>query len=141
MDLQEVLHNAVENQRNERLKSSPQLTLGELILKLKVFDSQSKVFFDFDDSHPTRLDSWRGSYCELAINYDSENNLMTVERLLVELESAVGNTYQGYKGGEFKMGRRTPIWADNYGKCTNKGIVDVVDDDKGVIIQTAQCEF
>jgi hypothetical protein len=141
MDLQTVLNNAVAAARAKRLKTSPQLTLGELILKLEaVEDKTSEVRIDFGYFRPVGLSSWRGSYSELAIEY-SDGPDRTVQWFIDELKAAIGKTYEGYKGGDFTMGKNTPIWVDNYGDTSNTGVVDVLDKRYIVVIETRYCEY
>lgn len=142
LSLQNVVNNAVQAARNERLKDSPQLTLGELILKLKALNKPDEdVCFDFERATPTCLSSWRGSYCELAIRFDFESNPHTVAKFIDLLEEAVGKTYTGYKGGDFVMGKRTPVWVANYGHSGNTAVVDVLDTRYRIIIKTEYCEY
>lgn len=57
--------------RSRKMLTSEQLTLGELTLKLEaVADKSLPVTFDVDGYKPTGLGSWRGSYVELAIQYE-----------------------------------------------------------------------
>jgi hypothetical protein len=103
--------------RNRQLAASGQWTLGELIDALRgVADPTIHVRFDFGHMSPTRLASWRGIYAELALSYESTYEGLTVAELLSQCESAVGRTFEGYKGGDFLMGLRTPIWVSNYGE-------------------------
>ena len=140
----EVLRNKVDSDRRERLKASPQLSLGELILKLEaISDKTLKVYFDFGGFYPTSIDSWRGSYNELALDYDDESweKAPTVEALLATLEAVVGKTLTGYKGGDFLMGKGTPVWIDHYGVSHNTATVDVLTDSYQIIIETKHCEY
>lgn len=149
MDLQSMLTNAVAAGRNERMKTSKQLTLGELILlieplKKTYIDYQEKeqpknVVFNFEYIRPTGLDSWRGSYAELAIEFSSEGEYLSVEKFLSMLKEAIGKTYTGYKGGEFVMGKSTPLWVANYGNSGNTGVVGIKDDEYEVILLTDYC--
>ncbi len=142
MDLQEVLSNAVKAKRTEELKTSPQLTLGELILKLEaVTKKELNVYFDFECARPTHLNSWRGSYDELALSFMFEGDVLTVEKLLTILKGAVGKTYIGYKGGDYVMGKTTPVWVSNYGNSGNTAVVDVLVLDYSIILETKYCEF
>ena len=100
------------------MKVSLQLTLGELILKLEtVNDKTLPLFFDVGKYHPIDVDSWRGSYCELAINYDDGDDVVSVDKFLSMLRSTIGRTFEGYKGGDFLMGKITPVWVANYGRA------------------------
>jgi hypothetical protein len=136
-----------------RFDKSSQLSLGELIAKLEAIsptytDYQEKeqpklVYFDFPEAKPTHLDSWRGAYDELALEFtwEEEAKSPTVTGLLEELREAIGKTYTGYKGGDFVMGKTTPIWVANYGHSDNTAIVGVIDDGYSVILETGHCEY
>jgi hypothetical protein len=151
MDMGEVIQKMVKADRAERLKNSPQLSLGEIIAKLEGAERvTAEVQFDFERLVPTSLDSWRGSYDELGLGFrvtgytdgaDDKLTEPTVESLLKELRGAIGKTYTGWKGGDFEMGRRTPVWVANPGNCGNTAIVDVKDHGHTVILVTAWCEY
>jgi hypothetical protein len=147
MDLQIMLNNAIAAKRAEELKTSSQLTLGEIILKLencslKDNDGDNKeVRFGFGYFRPTTIDSWRGSYCELAIGYDEKAEEKTAEQFLKELKEAVGKTYVGYKGGDFLMGKNTPVWVSNYSQCPNVAVVDIVDKGYWILIKTEYMDY
>lgn len=38
-----------------------------------------------------------------------------------------GATHEGYKGGDFKMSLRTPIWVANYGDATGTALIGIQD--------------
>lgn len=127
-----------------------QLTLGEAINRLNkcnLFNEDNKskpVFFDFKMAVPTYLDSWRGSYDELALGYEFktlDNNFCYAKDLLKELNSGIHNVYEGWKGGDFMMDADTPLWADNSGECTNVAIVDIIDCDDYILIITRPYEY
>lgn len=151
MDLQTMLDNAVITSRNESLKGSPQLLLGELIAKLEPlianqeavkekYGQEANVVFDFEYLKPTGISSWRGSYRELALEFDGTNEF-TVTEFVELLKGAIGKTYQGYKGGDFLMGKQTPIWVANYGNSGSTGVVGVLNNEHTVILETARCEY
>ena len=142
MSLQETLDNAVKAMRAESMKTSLQLTVGELILLLEqVEDKNLEVRFDFGYFHPTGLDSWRGSYCELAYEYSNKDDAPTVKKVLVELKSAIGKTFSGYKGGDYVMGKTTPLWVANCGDSNNTAIVGIQTIGWAVIIDTKYIEY
>ena len=158
MDWQEIIDNAVEVQRNEKMKTSAQLTLGELILKLEYIEDKSKpVIFD-RQYFPTDIASWRGSYRELAFEYMEMNNdplvtaeqPRTVETWLKKLKGMIGTMIYGYKGGEFLTGKTTPIWVANYGESSGfthdgdiwtQAVVDVSQNEQTVILETRNIEY
>lgn len=153
MDAIEVF---LKEQRNRTFASSAQLTLGQIIEKLEKCgltygkDNKPKqVDYDFGTAIPTTLDSWRGSYSELALGYklsgydnnDEHFTQTTAETLLSELKSAIGKEFTGWKGGEFTMDEDTPVWVANSGNSGNTGIIDVVDDGWRIILMTAYCDY
>lgn len=150
LDLQTIISNQLAAARAESLKTSPILTLGELIAKLEAIpltykgykdkDALKTVRFNFEYVHPTRLMSWRGVYAELAYGFAIDGDYPTLSDVLMELRSAIGKTFEGYKGGEYVMGKATPIWVANCGNSGDTGIVGVEDDDYCVILLTARCK-
>lgn len=151
MNMQEYINNAVNAARSKVLASSAQLTLGEIILKLEPIVAKQKerkeeavVKYDFEYLYPTRIDSWRGSYAELALNFvgsDGPEKELTVTEFYNLLKETVGKEFTGYKGGSFIMSKHTPVWVANYGNSGNTGVVEIVDNGYVVIITTAYCEF
>lgn len=150
------LHRAAKAMRDARFSESPQLTLGELIDALKEIptkwgsDKQDvTVEFDFEYAVPTGLDSWRGSYSELAINFDflgyekfdEKTTDMKLKDFIKMLEGAVGKTYTGWKGGDFTMSRETPIWVANNGNIGNTGVIGVMNQGYSATILTSYCEY
>lgn len=140
-----MINNELAVRREEEMKTSPQLTLGELILKLepivaaqkaKKENDEATVRFDFAYFHPTVLSSWRGSYRELALEFSDEGEAPKVSEFLKKLKEAVGKTYEGYKGGDFVMGKTTPLWVANYGDSNEVGVVGVLDRGWVVILET-----
>jgi len=137
------------------MKNIEQLTLGNLIGKIEAIEPRDEyndpksVQYDFGTAIPTDLDSWRGIYAELALGYkltgydDHANSMfqVTVESFLKELKSGIGQTYHGWKGGEFKMDVDTRLWVANRGNSGNTGIYDVLDIGYAVILQTAYFEI
>lgn len=151
MDLSTYLNNAVKVQRMETMSKSDQLTLGELILKLepivkkqlervKEGNDEATVVYDFEYLFPTKFNSWRGIYAELALNFNTEGKPLKVSEFYKICKETLGKTFEGYKGGEFTMSKITPIWVANYGNAGSTALIDVVDDDYTVILITAYRE-
>lgn len=88
-------------ERQERFQRSDQLSLGQLIERLAHLDPEDRVVFDFCNMVPTKLESWRGSYDELALGVVDAGRIgrerTSVEELLMRLRFAVGRTYTGWK--------------------------------------------
>jgi hypothetical protein len=141
MDLQKMFDNAVEASRAEQMKTSKQFTVGELILKLEMVKKNEKgedkqVRFDFANLRPTGLNSYRGTYREIAFGFDEETNIPTVSEVITWLKEAIGKTYTGYKGGNFVMGKNTPVWVANYGNSNSDGISGIKEDDWTIYLLT-----
>ena len=94
----------------QRERSETQLTLGELISSLEAMPADALVA-DLRNPH-----SYRGYYSDLAFEFDPDNT-RTPHELLVECRAAMGATFEGYKGGDFLMGKTTPLWVASYGNC------------------------
>lgn len=156
--LQQMMSDSIDAARKRSFDKSVQLTLGELILKLEAIQAKNvrenkeqhaTVSFDFGTAIPTELDSWRGSYNELALGYkltgyDSQNGHMdeiTLPHLIDELTSAIGKTFEGWKGGDFKMSKNTPVWVANRGNSGDTVIWDVLDRGYKVVLLTCYAEY
>lgn len=91
------------------------LTLGEFITLLEARDPNAEVV------GLGGLMSYRGYYCDLA--FEPVEKPRTVADLLRECRAAVGATFMGYKGGDFRMGKTTPLWVSEYGMAEDKRLV------------------
>lgn len=78
------------------------MTLGEIIDTLKKFPPETSVPIGFGYPH-----SYRGSYADLAFEPEADT---TVGEMLAAAESALGTTFEGWKGGEFTMEDFTDCW-------------------------------
>ena len=147
MDLQTYIQKAVKASRENTLSNSDQLTLGELISKLEPIvknqksDNEATVRYDFEYLFPTSIYSWRGSYDELALDFETQGEEMKVSDFLKMLKNCIGETFTGYKGGEYLMHEGTPIWVANYSHSGNTAVIDVVDNGYFVLLITGYREF
>jgi hypothetical protein len=63
------------------------------------------------------------------------------------LTEAIGKTYTGYKGGEYVMGKVTPVWVANYGNCdpeefnSSAGVVGVSVLDGVLLVHVTEIEY
>lgn len=85
------------------------ISLGALIEWLKDLPQDMVVRDGFHNPH-----SYRGYYEDLA--FEPKENV-TVAEMLASAESALGETFKGYKGGDFKMTASTDCWLAEYGSC------------------------
>lgn len=145
MNIQTILKNAVDAKRVEDLKNSPQLLLGEMVLKLEaVTDKTKPLLIDLMGKRPKGIDSWRGIYSELAIQTEDFGSYQTdeiehtfgdytsfkhkpigkenptVAEWIEVLKETMGKTFTGYKGGDFTMSKNTPVYLAEYGNSNFK---------------------
>lgn len=140
---QELLSSHVVNMevdRRGRVENGGQLTLGILIEKVKKIIRESEypvasleVYYDFCGLRPTFIDSWRGVYSELALNWEKDDPPLNITQFLSMLEKAVGVVFEGYKGGSYTMTLDTPVWVSNYGDSWSTGVIDVVVSDYNIV--------
>lgn len=123
------------------------MTLGEVIDELKRAEPGGIVQFDFCYTAPTTVGSYRGCYSDLAIGWqpatydsESETHWPLATTILERLESAVGKTFEGYKGGDYHMDRDTPLWVANYSDAGGTSIVRVSHEYGTVILHTEKTD-
>ena len=120
MNINNIL-NAMSDQGAE-YRSRYHLTLGRLEELLSAAKPDSKVEID-GYGISDNVFCYRGYYSDLAIGYGDG---VKVEDLLKSVRAALdGETFHGYKGGEYTMSKDTPLWlASNYGDCSDLAITD-----------------
>lgn len=150
MDLQEFLDNAVQAERKKVLATSDQKTLGDILAELEPLiskysdaDEQPQVIYDFGYFSPAGIDSWRGAYCEIALNYLDGNydEVIRLPAFYELIKSAINQHYTGYKGGDFMMTQHTPVWVANNGQACSTAVVGIVDTGYTIIIMTGYREY
>lgn len=134
MDMQKLIELMSDSFKLERMENM--MLLGELIKELEYLDPKLDLVVDvggsIDEPH-----SYRGYYCDLSFN--PSNDTKTVGEVLSLAKDALGKSYTGYKGGEYTMDKRTPIWYSNYGEC-GREIVGVSVTGGKAVIQTQEDE-
>lgn len=83
------------------------MTLGDLIEMLEKEPRDKILRNGFHNAH-----SYRGYYDELAfepVKYVSVNSIISLAK------TCIGQTFEGYKGGNYTMSEYTPIWLAEYG--------------------------
>lgn len=136
-DLQTMFTAIANMMGDENVTRWGNMTLGGFIIALMKCDPSSTVTFD-SGQHPGKFDSYRGYYRFLALGRDGKSPV-SVADLLTAANSCVGQTFEGYKGGDFRMDEGTALWAAEYGDC-GPGIVGIEDQGAMVVIKTAPCE-
>jgi hypothetical protein len=95
-----------------------QLTLGEVIARLELEDPGRRLADGFANPH-----SYRGYYDQLAFEPASA---VLVDDMLGAARSALGSTYQGWKGGDYMMTADTDCWIAVEGLSAGGWITGVV---------------
>jgi hypothetical protein len=90
------------------------VTLGELIETLAAEDPARVLPLGFNSPH-----SYRGYYTDVA--FETTSNI-SVGDMLAAARSALGATYQGYKGGDFTMNEYTDVWLSEHGTASGETI-------------------
>lgn len=110
------------SQRWQQERAASQMTLGELIETLERLPLGDDIS-GFGLPH-----SYRGYYRDLAFEPDDE--IQAVADLLATCKTeCMGRTFTGYKGGDFVMGERTPLWIAPYGSCGDRLMALDIDGD------------
>lgn len=89
------------------------MNLGELIEQLKQYNPDTEVKLGFGSPH-----SYRGCHWDLAFEPVEHT---TVGEMLKAAEFALGENFEGYKGGVYKMSEWTHVWIAQYG-CSGESI-------------------
>jgi hypothetical protein len=84
------------------MRAPEHLCLGYLIAELESQEADLILPIGFRNPH-----SYRGDYMDLAFEI-AEN--VTVGEMLTSARSALGVTFQGYKGRDYRMDKLTPVW-------------------------------
>lgn len=90
------------------------MNLGQLIATLEKMPQDRVVKHGFSTAM-----SFRGYYDQLAFEPADD---VTIGSMLAEAKGALGRTFEGYKGGYFKMDEYTACWVPEYGMSTEEGV-------------------
>ena len=135
MDLQKLVDSMNETSRLTRAQY--QLTLGGLIERLENVDGAASVSFG-NGIAPGNPESYRGYYSDLA--FEPSSDPVSAADLLAICRGALGQTFEGYKGGDFVMSDDTPLWLSDYGIASGIAIMDVIDNGDSVLLATKQID-
>jgi hypothetical protein len=128
------------------------VSLGSLIEALsKIENKEADVQFDFCYLRPTKVGSYRGYYDHLALGWSDESvtdkdgkflrHWPSVQSLIDELKAAIGRTFEGWKGGDYRMTEETPVWVANRGESGGTGIIEIgVEGDHTVLLVTRKVD-
>lgn len=125
LDIQALIDGMSAQHQRERAET--QMTLGKLIAALEAMPSDAEVA-NLNSAH-----SYRGYYSDLAFERDAGTR--PAAELLAECKAAMGQVFEGYKGGDYVMGALTPLWISTYGHSSGTKIMAVL---AGGEVETSQ---
>lgn len=142
--------------RESKPYGTEQFTVGKLISeleKMSTFDNSGKfektIVFDFGSAIPTVINSWRGSYEEMALGYvltgyDSNSkhfNDIKITEFIKMLKESIGKTFEGWKGGDWLCKESTPLWVANNGNNDHSIIVGLYDEGFQIVLLTGYTDY
>lgn len=135
--LQQMIDKHLEKLAEQR--SEEMFTLGDLIKELEKYPKDWGVYIKPFHLIPLSFHSYRGYYSDLCLTYATreevpDRNEVTVGTLLDLAKEANGKTFYGYKGGEFEMSERTPIWISDVDFSTGMTIANIEEYFDGCIV-------
>lgn len=104
--------------------NSDQMILGELIARLEALPESVSVALGSPHSY-------RGYYIDLSFERTPEPR--PVADVLADARSCLGKVFEGYKGGDYTMGKSTPVWCAGYGNCGQK--ITAINDDGSLVLR------
>lgn len=142
MDFQKFLEITGQKRAYLRTAEQGQLSLGALIKAVESCSQpDAEVSYDLGYMKPYAIDSWRGSYSELALSYEGGKDGLNRDQFIDLLRAAVGKQYYGYKGGYFLMTEDTPVWVSNYGEACDTAVTGVKDCGYRIVLLTSFMDY
>jgi hypothetical protein len=91
------------------------MNISEIITELSRFDGSTSVTMKYNhvEGNWGDLASYRGYYSEMSV--DSGDGVADVSYVIKALSEAIGGTFNGYKGGNYKMLGSTKLYWAEYG--------------------------
>ncbi len=113
------------NEEGRRTRAKYQLTLGQLIGRLE--DSMQYATVECTNGiSPGTPHSYRGYYSDLAFELNDPTEVdLKVKDFLAICKKVLDTTLEGYKGGDFVMDAKTPLWLSAWGDASEIAIMDV----------------
>lgn len=134
MDMQKLIDMLGSAGRQSR--KGYHLTLGAAIEALEKEPAEAKLVFD-SGGGPYGPHSYRGYYSDLAFKTGEDT---TVGAFLRDCRASLGETFEGYKGGDFPMDAETPLWASTYGTSSGIAIVGLINTGEKVTLLTKKVD-
>jgi len=84
---------------------------------LKFFKDKPDLYVGIDKTIlglTSNLHSYRGYYEDIALEYMPYQRPIHVSNIVWQLEYQIGEFFPGYKGGEYKLTKNSPVWISDY---------------------------
>jgi hypothetical protein len=101
------------------------MKLGELIKAIERVSADRCVYIEPYGLTPGWFSSYRGYYDQLALGYRTGHDRVNAGELLALARAACGDTFEGYKGGSYRMDADTEVWLSNYGETSGVSLARV----------------
>jgi len=129
----------VEAEKAQKAAERGHMSLGELASTLAATpDLPVRVDFGSGPVGVGDIGSYRGYYSDLAIEPGGD---LSSHDLSKWLTAAVGQTFVGYKGGDFTMSRMTPVWVSSYGDASGLAVTGITSDSEFVRLEVTEEEW
>lgn len=107
------------------------LTYGEIIDQLQSLVEAGKgeryIHFEFGCAWPTGVESYRGDYSQIALEYSGgHSDHQTVERFLQLMREKRGGFVEGWKGGEFPVKDDCDVYVVCPGNVSDTRVSEIV---------------
>ena len=136
MDMQKIFNAIMDAETFRRSSEMGQITLGALIDALALAPPDAVV--ETEKGHALGSPhSYRGYYDQIA--FQVERGPVTAGALLEVAKSAIGQVFEGYKGGDYPAHRGRLLNVANYG-TTGVPIVGIEARDGKIIVKTGERE-
>lgn len=113
------------------------VTLQNILEAIENEKPKKKVVFS-DGTIPGSYDSYRGYYEYISLSPDGKK--CTVKDLLEMTRGAVDATFEGYKGGEYRMKADGRVWCSEWGEASGMGITAIKVEKYRVILELSQID-
>jgi hypothetical protein len=135
MDLRALINTI--NKVGKDTRSGYHLTLGAL--RDVLVEAPSEWLVEFDDGTPVGTPhSYRGYYSDLA--FKDASIPRKVAEVYPGVLGAIGREFTGYKGGEYRMHEKTPLWRSEYGSASGIAVVRALAMDGKIVLVTQQVD-
>ncbi len=120
-------------QASQAARADYHVTLGQLIEKLREIDKDTRIVVDVNGFTVESVHSYRGYYEDLGLRM--ANIVRRASTLLPLFENAVGETFEGWKGGDFTMHEGTPLWVSESWGDEGRAVIGLKHEDDKLLLE------